>query len=403
MQINIKRGADTIGGNAIEVTANNGDRIILDLGMPLDAPDVTPELVPDIRGIMDKTDDLRGILISHAHADHYGLGKFIDEKIPVYIGGAAQRIIAAAADWGLPNTFKFKNTVEIHADTPFHIGAFHITPYPVDHAAFESFAFLIQADGQSLFYTGDFRMHGRTKWRTAKLIKNPPKDVDVLLMEGSSLDRLNPDQHFETERDLEDRFVTQFRTAPGLCLVHQSSQNIDRLVSVYRACKRSGRTLVLQPYTGRILQVLQHKSIPNFSWQGVKKLCHNPTRHYEISTADMAANPKKYVYIPGGRWIEELTSHNLMNGDTTYIYSMWGGYRETTAKPIIDAVTAAGLIMDSIHTSGHADIPTLRALVASMRPKRLVPIHTFSPDKFAELFGEYAKTEIHPNNTQWSV
>lgn len=403
MKINIKRGADTIGGNAIELTADNGDRIILDIGMPLDAPDPTPDLMPDIRGITNKTDDLMGVLISHAHADHYGLGRYIDEKIPVYIGAAARRIMDAATDWGLPGTFKFKNTVELKKNTPVQIGAFRVTPYRVDHAAYESFAFLIEADGKRIFYSGDFRMHGRKRNYTQRLIKNPPKNIDVLLMEGSSLDRLNPDQYFETEADLENRFVKIFRDAPGLCLVHQSSQNIDRIVSVFRACLRTGRTLVLQPYTGRILQVLENPRIPNFSWRGIMKHKPVPKTKHEISFATMAQNPKKYVYIPGGKWIDEMTKQNMLNSDTTYIYSMWAGYRETTAKPTIDAMTNAGVTMDNVHTSGHADIPTLRAFVQALNPSRLVPIHTFNPDKFTELFGKYATTDVHPNNTEWTV
>ena len=41
----IRRGADAIGGSCIEVTASTGERIILDLGLPLDAENNEPALL----------------------------------------------------------------------------------------------------------------------------------------------------------------------------------------------------------------------------------------------------------------------------------------------------------------------------------------------------------------------
>lgn len=82
---------------------------------------------------------------------------------------------------------------------------------------------------------------------------------------------------------------------------------------------------------------------------------------------------------------------------------MWDGYRDTIAKSVIDKMKANGVPMHHIHTSGHADIPTLRELVAAIRPHVLVPIHTFFPDRFIELFGEFAKTEIHKDNQEFEV
>ncbi|MDR3208893.1 MAG: MBL fold metallo-hydrolase [Rickettsiales bacterium] len=248
MQINIRRGADTIGGTAVELTANNGDRIILDLGLPLDAEENTAALLPDIKGLTAKIPDLKGLFISHSHQDHFSLGKHIDPAIPIYMGKAVDTIIKATADYltkakealpdlELPEMFSFKNVRHIEGFVPVQVGAFKVTPYPVNHAAYESFAFLVEADGKRIFYTGDFRNHGRTNKRTEHLISNPPSDIDVLLMEGSSIERLNPDEHFETEEELEKRMAEVFRNTRGLCMAHSSSQNIDRIVTIYRAAK----------------------------------------------------------------------------------------------------------------------------------------------------------------------
>ncbi|MDR1026973.1 MAG: MBL fold metallo-hydrolase, partial [Rickettsiales bacterium] len=202
MKINIRRGATQIGGSAVELTANNGERIVLDIGLPLDAEKNTADLLPDIKGLTSKTPDLLGIFISHAHQDHFALGKHIDPTIPVYTGKATDAILKASAEYinkakdagvpfELPEMFAFKDARIVDGFKKYNVGAFTIMPYPVDHAAYESMAFLIEADGKRIFYSGDFRNHGRTKNRTEHLIANPPKDIDVLLMEGSSIQRLN--------------------------------------------------------------------------------------------------------------------------------------------------------------------------------------------------------------------
>ena len=65
-----------------------------------------------------------------------------------------------------------------------------------------------------------------------------------MLMEGSSLGRLDPTQRFPAEADVETKLVERFRQ-DGFVGVCASAQNIDRVISLYRACKRTGRTLLL--------------------------------------------------------------------------------------------------------------------------------------------------------------
>ena len=89
MKVRIHRGTKQIGGTCIELAAG-GDRIALDFGLPLDGDAADSSLVPVIGG-----DDLRAIVISHPHIDHYGLLHHVSGKTPVAMGGAARRIVQA--------------------------------------------------------------------------------------------------------------------------------------------------------------------------------------------------------------------------------------------------------------------------------------------------------------------
>jgi ribonuclease J len=42
----------------------------------------------------------------------------------------------------------------------------------------------------------------------------------------------------------------------------------------------------------------------------------------------------------------------------------------------------------SLHTSGHATLETIQKAVVAIQPKRIVPIHTFFPDRYRSVFNE---------------
>ncbi|MDR0454173.1 MAG: hypothetical protein LBH05_05120 [Deferribacteraceae bacterium] len=404
MKVNIRRGANEIGGSAVEVTAANGERIILDLGLPLDANENSADLLPDIKGLTKRTSDLLGLFISHPHQDHFALGLHIDKTIPVYMGKTANKIMRAGVKFNLPNAFTFENVHEFESWKPFQLGAFKITPYLVDHSGYDSYAFLVETDGKRLFYSGDFRSHGRKGELFEHFIKRPPKSIDVMLMEGSSLDRLESDKRFESEEELEGKFIEIFKNTQGLALVHPSSQNIDRIVTIYRATKKANRILVMGGYTGFIMMSLENPHIPNFTWSDVKKIVKTPTgKKHEITAEQIAAAPKKYVFILGAGVLTWLEKAGLLNPSAHYIYSMWEGYRESSADRVVAVMERTGVPQSYIHTSGHADIPTLLEFVAAVKPARLVPIHTFKPEYYFELFGDIATVELQKNNEEFEV
>jgi mRNA degradation ribonuclease J1/J2 len=113
---------------------------------------------------------------------------------------------------GIPSVFP----LHLEDRSPITLGPFTITPYLVDHSAYDAYAILVEADGVGLFYTGDFRAHGRKGKLFYKLLRLPPKHVDVLLMEGTTLGRPSTDVGFPSEADLERRFVDLFVFGPQI-------------------------------------------------------------------------------------------------------------------------------------------------------------------------------------------
>ncbi|OPZ76814.1 MAG: RNA-metabolising metallo-beta-lactamase [Alphaproteobacteria bacterium ADurb.Bin438] len=230
-------------------------------------------------------------------------------------------------------------------------------------------------------------------------VKNPPKDIDILLMEGSSLGRLNNQENFEKEEDLEHKIADVLNNTKGMTFIQMSSQNFDRIVSVYRACKKSGKILVMSGYTGLMLKVTENPNLPNFTWKDVKKIEVEAIKKHHITVEEINKNRSQYVYILGKGYLPLFDKAGLINQNASYIYSMWSGYKEKYAD-VIDKMKEAKAFMVDIHTSGHADIPTLKRLVDALKPKKVVPIHTFYPEEFKNLF---ENTEIHNDNEQFNI
>src|SRR4030042_6762035 len=77
---------------------------------------------------------------------------------------------------------------------------------------------------------------------------------------------------YDTESDIENEMINLFRDNKKLFFVACSTQNIDRLISIYRACLKSKRTFVIDPYTAFVLDKLKiiSSKIPQYNWNNMK-------------------------------------------------------------------------------------------------------------------------------------
>jgi ribonuclease J len=395
----IHRGTQQIGGSCIELEAD-GARILLDLGLPLDADGVSEDLLPSVRGLRSEDPSLSAIVISHGHGDHWGLLPLARPDIPVAMGAATARIMSAAAAF-VPNFFAPRVAYELTDRKAFQIGPFTITPYLVDHSAYDAYALLIDALGRRLLYSGDVRAHGRKGALFERLLNDPPRSVDTMLMEGSSLGRLDEHARFPTEDEIEARLAENFR-APGFVMISASAQNIDRMVSIYRACKRTGRTLVLDLYAMEILRATGNANLPNAGWPNLavyvpeyqrRQIAKSqrfdllePYKAARIYREHLAEIGDKAVMLFRPAMARDVEAADLWQ-NARAIWSQWDGYLKDGPGAKFKAdLDAREVSLDHIHTSGHASIADLKRFAGALNPRRLIPIHTFEGDSFANYF-----------------
>lgn len=234
--------------------------------------------LPAAIGLDDTGTRPLGVIISHGDQDHWGLAPQLPTDIPVLIGEGAASILRAAKFWG--SGVDLHEAGHLHDQVPSTLGSFTITPYLADHSAYDAFSLLIEAGGRSLFHTGDIRGHGRKAAAFERLLADPPAPVHAILMEGTSFRAVDPDDSDSVERDsverdsagkivadskpaadsvaeaaepapeltsltesdVETQLAETLRATTGLVVVLGSAQNIDRLVTVYRATLRAGQS-----------------------------------------------------------------------------------------------------------------------------------------------------------------
>ncbi len=419
MRLTIHRGTHEIGGSCVELcSASNKTRIVIDIGMPLvNAEGSTFEwrdhkrlsleqlleqrIVPGVDGLYThQAASVAAVVVSHAHQDHYGFLRFLHPNIPLFVSKGTRSLIEVS-NLFLKTGVNLGHTQTFAMWQPFQVGEFTITPYLMDHSAPDAAAFLIEADGKRVFYTGDFRGHGRKGILLERLLADPIPNVDCLIMEGSMIGRQegpHPDEK-GVEQAISDILAHQQTYTFVFC----SSQNLDRLVSVYRAVKRNRKVLVIDLYTALVLDKLGEvsDSIPQFDWKEVRVL-------YGYSHARKIAEYDQqllYKYKEAKIEWEEIKSrpHDMviLAKDNRYfrnpmlrkldppagakaIYSMWHGYLERT--DLRKVLESHHVDFMEIHTSGHAYVENLKQLAAALKPRCLIPIHTFGPGEFSRLF-----------------
>lgn len=419
MLLTIHRGSKQIGGSCVELQAMSGERILLDVGMPLTQPDGSDwprgtmtrpgnelrseGILPDIDGLYaGSAPKFSALVLSHAHLDHHGLAHHVHPDVPVF-GSRGTIEMLKVSNLFVPDAVVPKGMRELPVDESVDIGPFCIRGIPVDHAAPDSRALLVKADGQSVLYSGDLRAHGRQGhlFDTLPATAGP---IDVLILEGTTIGQTLGSHGFPDEEDVERHLCALLKRDKNMVFVIASGQNIDRAISVYNAARATDRELVIDPYQAYVLMKLKDicPDAPQFDSPSVRVkfikyhveklkdadlwgLACQMSRAGKVTSEQLAANPGRFVYLARSSGATAaLLRYLARTTRSTVVWSQWSGYLKKSG-PVQGFCKEKGIDPVLIHSGGHAHPEDLANLVGYLRPRAVVPIHTEAATQFAGL------------------
>ena len=374
MNIVVHRGTHQIGGSAIEISTKS-TRIILDFGNELSLAEKYIPINLDIDGVTKGMLDCDGIVISHYHMDHLGQLTSALPEIPLYMGKLSKEVAMIATEHQDKDLYlRLLGANTFRGGEAFTIGNIHIRPLVIDHSAVDSYMFVIEAEGNRVLYTGDFRMHGLRHHVLDKLVNTYIGEVDILITEGTSLSR-DAGDYISEATVLDD--ISSYIQDGKYVFVMCSSTNIDRIMGIWQNMPID-KVLICDAYQKRILDTV----INNVYYESSLY-----RRHDSPLVLDKGKYPKYYMehgFVSLVRGTENFISKikEFPKDDVRIIYSIWTGYIEENLalKELLDTYPSY-----ICHASGHISKDNLLAFIEIINPDVIIPVHTENPEKLGAL------------------
>lgn len=387
MEVRIIKGTNQIGGCITEITSKN-TKILIDFGNDLEDTKDSFEL----DGLTGGKSKYNAVFITHSHIDHIGLINKINEDIPIYVEEKTLKIYNITCDFcgkeklnRKINVFKMYDTIQIND--------IKVTPYRVDHSSYNSCMFVIECEDKKILHIGDFRLHGRKRDETLNNLKKIGK-VDLLITEGTSLSRNILE--YNTEEKLEKEALQYMKKYDQVFIMH-SSTNIDRAISFIKSALKTGKNYILDLFTYSLNKVVNmnikvdYKRI--FVWKPLRYSLKNEefkNKYMDFDNSSFLG--KRYamnVKVSMLDDIKKLKEKGLIT-NACLIYSMWSGYieKEEKLRNFIDEIKDMGIEFKELHTSGHADITSMKKLNEIVYPDKTIIIHTENREKGKNIFND---------------
>lgn len=376
-------GSEQFGVN-LNVYMCNGDMIAIDCGIGF-ADERFPGidlLLPDPQFLDDHQDDLKGMIITHAHEDHVGaVARLWDRfQCPLY----ATEFTAAVLKKKLSEQGLRKVEVNvIEANVPFHLGAFEVQPIHVSHSVPQSVSLLLKTKHGNVLHSGDWNLD------PAPTVGSPTDEAGfkaageqgILAYIGDSTNA-EVNGYSGSEADVAKGLEAEFKNHKGKIAVTTFSSNIGRVHSIAKAAQAAGRQVAV---IGRSL----HNMI------GCAKNCgylNDVPDFLDEDNIGFIPDDKLVVIVTGsqGEFRAALAKisrgdHRSMklNPDDTVIFSsraIPGNEREING--IKNNLTGAGVRVvtpndteHKIHVSGHPCRDEIAQMFQWLKPKTVIPVH----------------------------
>jgi ribonuclease J len=358
--------------------------IIIDAGIMFPENDMLgiDTIIPDYKYIMDKTDRIQAVLVTHGHEDHVGALQHLmrDVDAPIYATPLTIGLIE-----GKLRQAKILHQVQlktIEAGDMLRIGPFKIEPFHVAHSIPDCVGFGITTPVGLIVHTGDYKFDHTPAdgWPPdfAKLAEFSNRGVLALLADSTNADKAG---WTPSESVVAEGFDEVFRTAQGRIIIATFASLISRIQQVADAAVKHGRKMAI---TGRsmrentkIARRLGSLNIPDDLLIDLTEVSKMPANRVIIMATGAQGEPSAVLgRLSHGRHrnlsIQEgdtvVFSAHAIPGNEEVIHRTINRLYQRGAEVLYDQIA-------NVHVSGHASREEMKLLINLIRPKFLIPVH----------------------------
>lgn len=356
--------------------------IVVDVGVTF--PDATLPgvdlVLPDTRFIESEVANLRGIVITHAHEDHYGalLDIWPRLKKPVWMTPFSAGLLGAKRrmDGGPEIPVQIFN-----AGDRFQVGPFDIETVGVTHSIPEPVSLAIRTPLGMVVHTGDWKIDpaptiGRkTDEQRFRALGN--EGVRALICDSTNAMR---EGESPSEEAVGEGLKGVIEAAAGRVAVTTFSSNVGRIRSIAEAARDAGRqVLVLGSSLKRVINVATElgylDGLPEFveeddygyiPRENLVILCTGSQGEPRAALAKLARDEMRNVALSPGDTV--VYSSRVIPGNEKAILETKNLLIEQGIKIIEDSDAL-------VHVSGHPRRNELKRMYEWTRPQVLVPVH----------------------------
>lgn len=357
--------------------------IIVDMGVSFAGPeDAGADLImPDIRFLENERHNIKALLLTHGHEDHYGAVLYLANKFnwPIYCGKFTAHLLEAKR---VGDGLKEKLPLKIfQPGDQLKIGQFSVEPIRVNHSIPDSVSFAIKTKLGTVIHTGDW-----------KIDENPPlndtTDLDrfselgkegILALICDSTNAMQENKNI-SEKDVEEHLKEIIQNQEGRVAITTFSSNVGRIRSIAFAAQEAGRKVLLM---GRSMKRTVGIAEELGYMKGLASFLKEEDFH-------ATARKKLVIILTGSQGEqraalakiakEEMKNLTLSPGDTVIYSARSIPGNERLVLDIQNRLADLGIrIIDNhderVHVSGHPYRQDLKRLYKLVQPKLLIPVH----------------------------
>jgi ribonuclease J len=425
----------------------NGLGDLLEMGLVPNLKGLYRRDLLEMMGEEWKAPEYQAVILSHAHLDHWSYASVVDERIPIYCGETTELYLKAIQESSnrifeqeILDFLLRPNFNDEHVERKLktfrtfqkeNIGGMEVNPIHVDHSIAGAYGFIIRTSNGSLAYSGDIRRGGLNKEMSEDFIcKASEEKIDALILDGT---RVKEEKDWESngsrssgrtkllsEDEVKESSEKIIRAAPSIVFVDFNFKDIDRVQTFYAIAKETGRKFVISCKDASLLYWLNKDEklkgkIPSLEDEEVlvykrKKntgtyLSKDYLKWEKCYLGDIEADGLRVHKDPlTAEEIREKQSEIIMTlnyyrmGELIDIKPKEGIYIHSKAFPVDEEqeidfkklenwIEHFGLKQHHCHTSGHLTREQTKDLIAQVRPKYVIPIHTEYPSEFKGIAG----------------